>query len=63
MQMTPSQKAKTYGLRSLSQVSELTGVSLQTLGNWHKNKPALFHIVCTGAAYEIYGNIKGERYD
>tara|TARA_S200002703_G_scaffold159045_1_gene171243 strand:+ start:1604 stop:1810 length:207 start_codon:yes stop_codon:yes gene_type:complete len=59
-EMTPSQKAKTYGLRSLSQVGELTGVSLQTLGNWHKNKSALFHTVCTGAAYELYGIVKGE---
>jgi hypothetical protein len=46
--MTPSQQAKETGLKSLSQVSELTGVSLQTLTNWHKHKPLLFNVVCMG---------------
>lgn len=46
--MTPSQQAKAAGLKSLSQVSEITGVSLQTLINWAKNKPELFGVVLTG---------------
>jgi hypothetical protein len=46
--MTPSQTAKQIGCKSLSQVSQLTGVSLQTLSNWHKDKPELFKVVCTG---------------
>jgi hypothetical protein len=46
--MTPSQQAKQAGLKSLSQVSELTGASLQTLTNWHKHKPLLFNVVCMG---------------
>jgi predicted GIY-YIG superfamily endonuclease len=45
---TPAQQAKAAGLKSLSTVSELTGVSLQTLGNWHKNKPQLFQVVLMG---------------
>jgi hypothetical protein len=48
--MTPSQQAKAAGLTSLSQVSKLTGVSLQTLTNWHKHKPELFKIVLMGCA-------------
>ncbi len=47
--MTPSQTAKALGCKSLSQVSQITGVSLQTLGNWHKDKPELFKVVCIGA--------------
>ena len=51
--MTPSQQAKAAGLKSLSQVSELTGQSLQTLGNWHRDKPELFRIVLLGCVAEL----------
>ena len=51
--MTPSQKAKAAGLKSLSQVSKMTGTSLQTLANWSKNKPQLFRIVISGCVSEI----------
>ena len=47
--MTPSQQAKAAGLKSLKEVSELTGVSIQTLINWHKNKPDLFRVVIFGS--------------
>ena len=46
--MTPSQQAKAAGLKSLLQDSELTGVSIQTLSNWAKNKPELFEVVING---------------
>lgn len=54
--MTPSQSAKAAGLKSLSQVRDMLGtnknghpmVSLQTLTNWHKNKPLLFEVVIAG---------------
>lgn len=46
--MTPSQQAKAEGLTGLSVVSKLTGVSLQTLSNWHKDKPNLFRVVLAG---------------
>jgi len=36
--MSPSQQAKSMGLKSLKQVTELTGVSKKTLYNWHKSK-------------------------
>lgn len=51
--MTPSQQAKAAGLKSLSQVAEMTGQSLQTLTNWHKNKHSLFRIVLLGCVKEL----------
>jgi hypothetical protein len=53
--MTASQLAKSHGLRSLAQVSELTGASPQTLNNWHNHKPQLFRVVLMGCA-EIQKN-------
>jgi len=50
---TPSQLAKSSGLKSLSQVSTLTGVSLQTLDNWSKSKPDLFRVVLAGCVAYI----------
>lgn len=51
--MTPSQQAKAVGIKSLTQVSEITGVSLNTLTNWHRDKPELFRIVLLGCVAEI----------
>lgn len=48
---TASEKARSYGLRSLAQVTALTGVSKQTLQGWHKHKPTLFAIVLVGCAF------------
>ena len=45
---TASKKAKESGLKSLTQVSELSGRSLQTLTNWFNNDPALFNLVLLG---------------
>ncbi len=46
--MKASEQAKAAGLKSLAQVSELTGVSFQTLNNWAKHKPQLFEAVLLG---------------
>jgi hypothetical protein len=54
--MTPSQQAKAAGLKSLTQVSDITGVSLNTLTNWHKNKPELFRIVLIGCVEDLNAN-------
>ena len=51
--MTPSRQAKSVGLKSLAQVSQITGVSLNTLANWHKDKPVLFRIVLLGVKTEL----------
>jgi hypothetical protein len=55
--MTASQKAKKLGCKSLTQVAELTGASLQTLTNWHKNKPELFMVVCVGVQHVARGAV------
>jgi len=49
--MSASIEAKSNGLKSLEQVSKLSGVSVQTLNNWYHNKPKLFHIVLMGCVY------------
>jgi len=48
---TAAQMAKLEGFKSLLQVSEITGVSTQTLTNWRKNKLKLFEIVLVGAKH------------
>ena len=48
-----SQQAKSVGLKSLTQVSKITGVSLNTLTNWHRDKPELYRIVLLGCVSEI----------
>lgn len=50
--MKPSQQAKAAGLKSLAEVTRMTGVSKDTLNNWSKHKPELFSIVIKGCAAE-----------
>ena len=54
--MKPSEQCKAAGLKSLVQLSKITGESQQTLINWHRNKPRLFAVVVAGAQAikEIY---------
>ena len=40
--MTPSQAAKSAGLKSLAEMSELTGYDRHTLAQWHKSRPVVF---------------------
>ena len=46
--MTAAEYTKSRGVKSLQLVSDKTGVSMQTLGNWWKNKPRLFKVVVEG---------------
>lgn len=46
----PSDVAKELGAVSLANVVKVTGVNLNTLINWHKDKPRLFKAVCLGVA-------------
>jgi hypothetical protein len=48
--MTASAQAKSAGLKSLAEVSAMTGVSYQTLINWYKHKPQLFAVVIRGCS-------------
>ena len=45
---SPSQQAKEAGLKNLAAVTLITGVSVQTLTNWHRDKPRLFKAVVAG---------------
>jgi hypothetical protein len=60
--MTASEHAKAAGLKSLLELSEMTGVSTQTLNNWHNNKPFLFNIVILGCKALIDNRLKGIEY-
>jgi hypothetical protein len=46
--MNASAEAKVAGLKSLSQVMELTGVPRRTLVDWANNRPRLFKIIIGG---------------
>lgn len=46
--MTPSLQAKSAGLKSLAEVSQITGVAISTLNDWHRTKPDLFKVVIAG---------------
>ncbi len=48
--MTASEQAKALGLDSLTEVSQMTGISRQHLGTWHNENQNLFKIVLIGCA-------------
>ncbi len=54
--MKPSEECKEAGLKSLAELSDMTEVSVQTLNNWFKDKPALFDIVLVGAVVKKVEN-------
>jgi hypothetical protein len=58
--MKPHEQCKAAGLDSLAELSKITGVSVNTLINWHKNKPKLFEAVLYGAVFVRYYKNKGE---
>ena len=51
--MTAAKYVKKNGLKSLSQVAEVTGVPRNTLDSWHKNKPELFETVVLGCVFKL----------
>jgi hypothetical protein len=47
--MTPAQQAKSYGLKSLTEASQICGTPTRTLFNWAERKPdTLFKAVMLG---------------
>ncbi|MGL4600256.1 MAG: hypothetical protein ACRCVE_01865 [Plesiomonas sp.] len=48
--MTPSQRAKELGCKSLAQVARATEQSEQTLINWFRSRPKVFDACCMYAA-------------
>ncbi len=55
--MKPSRICKDVGLKSLNELSELSGQSVQTLNGWHKNKPDLFKKVLVGSLMQKAMNV------
>lgn len=47
--LKPAEEAKIEGWDSLKDVAFAVKKPTQTLGNWHKNSPELFHAVLRGA--------------
>ena len=47
--MKPSEQCKAAGLKSLAELSKISGESVQTLNNWSKHKPIVFDLVLRGA--------------
>lgn len=47
--MTPSQQCKQAGLKSLAELSEITGRGPRTLQYWAAHDPKLFAVVVAGA--------------
>ena len=52
--MKPSEKAKSAGLKSLAELAEISGESVQTLNNWFKNEPRRFELILKGALVEKF---------
>jgi hypothetical protein len=59
--MKPSDQCKAAGLKSLAELSRISGESVQTLNNWHRNKPKLFEIVLKGCLEEK--SIVNDKWD
>lgn len=59
--MKPHEQCKNAGMKSLAELSEITGVSIQTLVRWHKQKPKLFECAVYGAVEKKMKIIKRNR--
>lgn len=54
--MTPSQRAKELGCRSLAQVIKFSEVPERTLHDWFKNYPKRFDMACIYTRVMKYGD-------
>jgi len=50
--LKPSEVCKSAGLKSLAELSEFSGESVQTLNNWFKSEPRRFELVLKGVLFE-----------
>ncbi|AAW67508.1 hypothetical protein [Listonella phage phiHSIC] len=55
--MTPSQRAKELGCRSLAQVIKYSEVPERTLHDWFKNYPKRFDMACIYTREVKYGKV------
>lgn len=49
--MKPSEKCKQAGLKSLSELGQITGRSQRTLTEWARTDPDWFDLILTGAVF------------
>ena len=54
--MTASRQAKAQGLKSLAQVSQMTGQDVEKLIRWAKDRPELFKIILLGCVSTVLTN-------
>ena len=47
--MKPSEKCKAAGLKSLAELSELSGKPVRTLTDWSGSQPQFFAVILAGA--------------
>ena len=50
--MKPSEKCKAVGMKSLTELSNISKESVQTLNNWYKNEPRRFELILKGVIFE-----------
>lgn len=56
--MTPSQRAKELGCRSLAQVIKISEVPERTLHDWFKSYPKRFDMACVYTREVKYGKVE-----
>lgn len=61
--MSASTKAKQEGLKSLSQVIQMTGVARSTLEDWAENRTNLFNIILFGCKKALGSIPAGWAYE
>lgn len=62
IKMKPSEVCKSAGLKSLAELSDISCESVQTLNNWHKNKPRRFEMLLKAAVFEkAMGTFRGKN--
>jgi hypothetical protein len=60
--MSASSEVKDAGLKSLTQVIDLTGVPRSTLEDWADNRPRLFKIII-GGCLQVVAALEGESHE
>lgn len=56
---TPAKAVKAQGVRSLSKLSDVSGVPIRTIESWHRSRPKLFQLILD-AAKEAQKNPKDD---
>ena len=60
--MAAKDVARGAGFKSLRDLAKISGVSIQTLNNWHKDKPQVFETVLIGCQHQMSPAVFLETY-